>query len=256
MVKAAEGRLSKEDIKQFSCNQCEKKFTTERILVDHIRRVHEKQKNFACAQCKWKFYSSGDLKRHHEVYNHSGSLDISKKSDSEESENSASESNKSDDEPESIFEEPDRLEMCKEEPESIIKVKSYPCNLCEKSFFTHEQLEIHFQHHEIESIIQERRSMNVEIPKLAAKTLLLSKKDVILVGPRRPRGRPRKHPKIKIPKKRGRPRKNLNELNPGYRKAAKAQRDAEKMEENANNIEDDIKSEIKNETSEDNLLSL
>ena len=244
LVKAAEGRLSNEDdVKKFSCNQCDKNFTTQRILFDHIRRVHEKQKNFACAQCKWQFYSSGDLKRHHEVHNHSGSLDISKKSDSEESENPNSESDQSDDEPEGIFEEPVRLEIGKEEPESIIKVKSYPCNLCEKSFFTHEQLEIHFQHHEIESIIQERRSMNVEIPKLAAKTLLLSKKDLILVGPRRPRGRPRKPPKIKIPRKRGRPRKN-------------AQRDAEKMEENANNVENDIKSEIKNETPEDHLLFL
>ena len=244
-----------EEIKKFSCNQCEKKFTTERILFDHVRRVHEKQKNFACAQCKWHFYSSGDLKRHHEVYNHSGSLDISKKSDSEESENSASESDKSDDEPESIFEEPGGFEIDKEKTASIIKVKSYPCNLCEKSFFTHEQLEIHFQHHEIESIIQERRSMNVEIPKLAAKTLLLSKKDLILVGPRRPVGRPRKPPKIKIPKKRGRPRKNLNELDPKYRKAAKVQREAEKIEEK-NHIEDDIKSEIKNETPEDYLLFL
>lgn len=99
--------------------------------------------------------------------------------------------------------------------------------------------------------------MHVDVPKLAAKTLRDANKQIYM-GPKRPRGRPRKPPKIKIPKKRGRPRKSLDQLSGSYKNKARKEREAEKLDEGEKEIktENDIKTENYEEMPEWTTIAL
>lgn len=50
-------------IKPFSCNECQKRFTLERQLTDHMRH-HTGERPFKCVRCGKEFIQKYNLKRH------------------------------------------------------------------------------------------------------------------------------------------------------------------------------------------------
>ncbi|KAK6173640.1 hypothetical protein SNE40_017054 [Patella caerulea] len=72
--KQEDGQAEKSSDKEYTCEQCDKRFANPYCMVRHIKRVHTGERSFSCLECGKSFVDKGDLTKH--MKNHKGETDL------------------------------------------------------------------------------------------------------------------------------------------------------------------------------------